>query len=88
MNNFILAICSAIVYALTQYIEKKFVKKETFEPRIALKSTALVFVSVMCGMFLYEQLDLDAIADNTGSVVESMKGSSSAAQVFTDNPSF
>ena len=88
MNNFILAICSAIVYALTQYIEKKIVKKETFEPRIALKSTALVFVSVMCGMFLYEQLDLDAIADTTGSVVESMKGSSSAAQVFTDNPSF
>jgi hypothetical protein len=91
MNTSVLATCVAIIYALAQYADKKFVKKESVDFRALSKSTVLVFLSVVCGVMVYDQLHLDDMSES----LSSFSGGSAAKvaanvapAVFTDNPGF
>jgi amino acid permease len=85
MNTLILATCSCIVYALIHYIDKKIIKKEEHCPRTTFRTSALMFVSIMAGSFLYDQLDLENLSN---SVSEKTTLTGGAPKVFTDNPGF
>ena len=85
MNTLILAVCSCIIYALIHYIDKKIIKKEEYSPRNTFRTTALMFVSIVCGSFIYEQLDLENLSS---SVTEKTGLTGGAPKVFTDNPGF
>ena len=87
MNSLILASCISIIYALMQYIEKKIVKKEaTFDSRAEFKSCVIVFVSCVCGVMIYDQLELDSMSETVSSIKDSAGGGNPA--VFTDAPGF
>ena len=87
MNSLILATCISIIYALMQYIEKKIVNKEpTFDSRAAFKSCAIVFVSCVCGIMIYDQLELDSMSETVSNIKSSVGGANPA--VFTDAPGF
>ena len=64
MNTLILAACSCIIYALIHYIDKKIIKKEEYIPRNTFRTTVLMFVSIVCGSFIYEQLDLENLSSS------------------------
>jgi hypothetical protein len=85
MNTLILAACSCIIYALIHYIDKKIIKKEEYIPRNTFRTTVLMFVSIVCGSFIYEQLDLENLSS---SVSEKTGLAGGVPKVFTDNPGF
>ena len=85
MNTLILAACSCIIYALIHYIDKKIIKKEEYIPRNTFRTTVLMFVSIVCGSFIYEQLELENLSS---SVSEKTGLAGGVPKVFTDNPGF
>ena len=85
MNIFILAACSCIIYALIHYIDKKIIKKEEYSPRNTFRTCVLMFVSIVCGSFIYDQLDLENLSS---SVTDKTGLAGGSPKVFTDNPGF
>ena len=87
MNTVVLAVCSCIIYALIHYVDRKIIKKQEVDTRTTFKTSALMFVSIMIGSFIYDQLDLENMTNSVGSITEGTL-TGGAPKVFTDNPGF
>jgi hypothetical protein len=79
MNNiFLVAGIISVIYFIGKFLEMRYIDNEPKPLKILVRDTLLVYVSVVCGNFIIEQLqpvlnEVD-IQDNP--------------MVFTDNPSF
>lgn len=87
MNTIVLAACSCIIYVIIHYIDRKVIKKQEIDNRNLFRTTAIMFVSIMAGSFVYEHLDLENISNGISSVTDGSL-SSGAPKVFTDSPGF
>jgi len=87
MNTIVLAACSCIIYAIIHYIDRKVIKKQDIDNRNLFRTTAIMFVSIMAGSFVYDQFELENISNGVSSAVDgSLSGGT--PKVFTDNPGF
>ena len=77
-NIFIFAGVISLVFLISKFIEMRFVDKESKPLKFLIRDTVVVYVSVVSGNFVYEQL--------TPAIAENVIGSSPIA--FTDNPPF
>ena len=79
MNNiFLVAGIISVIYFIGKFLEMRYIDNEPKPLKLLVRDTLLVYVSVVCGNFIIEQLqpvlnEVD-IQDNP--------------MVFTDNPSF
>jgi hypothetical protein len=79
MNNiFLVAGIISVIYFIGKFLEMRYIDNEPKPLKILVRDTLLVYVSVVCGNFIIDQLqpvlnEVD-IQDNP--------------LVFTDNPSF
>jgi len=73
---FIIGIAISSIYLIGKFIEMRFILKENKPLKVLFRDTLLVYVSVIVGSFI-----LDQISDGT------MTGGGSP-QVFTNEPSF
>lgn len=79
MNNiFLVAGIVSVIYFIGKFLEMRYIDNEPKPLKIMVRDTLLVYVSVVCGNFIIDQLqpvlnEVD-IQDNP--------------LVFTDNPSF
>ena len=55
-NTFMNACAIAIVYALTKFIEKRFILKEDLVVKDMVRDTVIVYVSSVIGLFIVEQV--------------------------------
>jgi hypothetical protein len=55
-NKFVLALSISIVYSLIKFIEMKFVLKETKPLKTLFRDTVIVYLSVLSGIFIVEQV--------------------------------
>jgi hypothetical protein len=81
-NIFLVAGIISIIFFIAKFLEMRYVDKESKPLKLLIKDTLLVFVSIITGNFIYEQLT-PIISNN---MVES-KGSMPAA-AFTDDAPF
>ena len=97
MNTILVAAFSVTVYALVQIADAKVIQKEKPNPKAIMRRCALMFVSVLAGLALYDQFGplVSQIGDKIESVGSSGNGTggsgtggSGNAKVFTDNPGF
>jgi hypothetical protein len=80
-NIFFIACIISLVFLVFKFIEMRFVDKESKPLKYLIRDTLLVYVSVILGSFVLDQLR------PVLSEVEGMTGGGSPA-VFVDNPSF
>ena len=79
MNNiFLVAGIISVIFFIVKFLEMRFVDKESKPLKFLIRDTVVVYVSVVSGNFVYEQL--------TPAIAENVIGSSPIA--FTDNPPF
>ena len=76
MSVFITGVAVACAYLLFRFIEMRFILKENKPLKVLFRDTLLVYVSVIVGSFV-----IDQIADG------SMTGGGTP-QVFTNDPAF
>lgn len=55
-SNFVLALAISIVYGLIKFIEMKFILKETKPLKTLFRDVVIVYLSVLCGIFIVEQV--------------------------------
>ena len=55
-NNYVLALSISIVYGLIKFIEMKFILKEKKPLKVLFRDTVIVYLSVLCGIFVIEQV--------------------------------
>lgn len=79
-NIFILAGVIAFVFLIVKFIEMRFVEKEAKPLKLLMRDALFVYISVIFGYFLLEQLK--PVIQHGGASV------SSTPTVFTDNPGF
>ena len=77
---FAIAAVIAIIFLIGKFIEMRFVDKENKPLKFLIRDALLVYVSVVSGYYILEQLN-PVIINNGG-------GKSPVTQVFTDNPEF
>ena len=77
MNIFVIAVVVSVVFLIIKFIEMRFVEKENKPLKLLIRDTLVVYMSVISGFFIFEQL-------NNG--VASVSGG--APPVFVDNPEF
>jgi hypothetical protein len=77
-NIFLIAGLIAVIFLVFKFLEMRYVDKDTKPLKILIKDSLLVFICVIFGNFILEQLK--PVID------ESMAQSNPAA--FTDNPPF
>jgi len=79
MNNiFLVAGIISVIFFIVKFLEMRFVDKESKPLKFLIRDTLIVYVSVVSGNFVYEQL--------TPVIAENAIGSTPIA--FTDNPPF
>jgi len=78
-NIFIIAAVVSVIFIISKFIEMRFIEKESKPLKLLIRDALLVYVSVVSGYFILEQLN--PIMQNGGS-------SSVVTPVFTDNPEF
>ena len=78
-NIFIIAAVISVIFIIAKFIEMRFIEKESKPLKLLIRDALLVYVSVVSGYFILQQLK--PIMQDGGS-------SSVATQVFTDNPEF
>jgi hypothetical protein len=79
MNNiFLVAGLMSVIFFISKFLEMRYVDKETKPLKLLVKDSLLVFVCVLAGNFILEQVK-PVIAEN-------MPQMNPAA--FTDNPPF
>lgn len=77
-NIYIISLVIAFVYLLAKFVEMRVIKKESTPLKELVTDTIFVFVSVVCGDFIFRQMQpLGEIILGDGNV-----------QAFTDNPTF
>ena len=77
-NLFMNAGAIAIIFLIIKFIEMRFVDKENKPLKELIKDTLIVYISVLSGYYLLEQLS---------PMMETVGGNNSPA-VFTGNPEF
>jgi hypothetical protein len=75
-NMFFIAGIISIVFLIAKFVEMRFVDKESKPLKLLIRDALLVYFSVICGIFVLEQL---RPMNSEGPV---------SPQVFTDNPEF
>lgn len=79
VNIFMIALIIAIVFLVIKFIEMRFIDKESKPLKLLIRDTLLVYLSVVAGYFILEQLK-PVIQNGSGTIINT--------PVFTDNPGF
>ena len=77
-NIFLVAGIISVIFFIVKFLEMQYIEKESKPLKVLIKDALVVYVSVVAGNFILEQLS-PVIKDS--SVVES-------PAAFTDNPPF
>jgi hypothetical protein len=77
-NIFLVAGIISIIFFVVKFLEMRYVEKESKPLKILIRDALVVYVSVVAGIFVFEQL--------TPVIKETVVPSSPIA--FTDNPPF
>lgn len=77
-NIFLIAGIVAGIFCLCKFIEMRFIEKEDKPFKLLIRDSLIVYISVICGHFMIDQLApfMDDAVTN------------SAPNVFVDNPAF
>ena len=57
MSSFILAGIISVLYALFRFLEMRFILKETKPLKFILRDAIIVYLSVIAGIFIMEQVE-------------------------------
>lgn len=76
-NIFIISAVISIIFLIAKFIEMRFIEKENKPLKLLIRDTLLVYVSVICGYFVVNQVK--PVVQNAGGNV---------TPVFTDLPDF
>jgi len=79
VNIFMIALIIAIVFLVIKFIEMRFIDKESKPLKLLIRDALLVYLSVVAGYFILEQLK--PVIQNGGTDIIN-------TPVFTDNPGF
>jgi hypothetical protein len=79
-NVFIIAAIISFIYLIAKFIEMRFIEKENKPLKFLIRDSLLVYLSVIFGNFVIEQLK--------PVIQEGGEGAISNPAVFTDNPGF
>lgn len=79
MNNiFIIAGIISVIFLLGKFIEMRFIEKESKPLKLLIRDSLIVYISVICGHFVLEQLKPVMTGGDVPNVTP----------IFTDNPEF
>ena len=78
-NIFIIAAVVSVIFIITKFIEMRFIEKESKPLKLLIRDALLVYLSVVSGYFILQQLK---------PIMQEGGNSDVATQVFTDNPEF
>jgi hypothetical protein len=78
-NIFVIAGIIAVIFFIVKFLEMRFVDKESKPLKFLVRDTLVVYVSVVAGNFIYEQVT---------PVFEQTVATTSSPIAFTDNPPF
>lgn len=78
-NIFIIASLIAFFYLILKFIEMRFIEKENKPLKELIKDTLFVYLCVLLGNFIVEQINPSLLGKET---------TNSVTQVFTDSPGF
>uniref|UniRef100_A0A6C0EW95 Uncharacterized protein n=1 Tax=viral metagenome TaxID=1070528 RepID=A0A6C0EW95_9ZZZZ len=78
-NVFIVAGIISFTFIITKFIEMRFIEKENKPLKLLIRDALLVYFSVICGYFIFDQLNPIIINGVEGNKI---------TPVFTDNPEF
>jgi hypothetical protein len=78
-NIFVVAGIISVIFFIVKFLEMRFVEKESKPLKLLVRDTLVVYVSIVAGNFVYEQV--------TPAIAETVVGTS-APIAFTDNPPF
>ena len=76
-NIFIISAVISIIFLIAKFIEMRFIEKENKPLKLLIRDTLLVYVSVICGYFVVNQVK--PVVQNAGGNI---------TPVFTDLPDF
>jgi len=79
-NIFVVAAVISVIFFIVKFIEMRFVDKESKPLKFLIRDSLLVYLSVIFGNFVIEQLK--PVIQDGG------EGAISNPAVFTDNPGF
>ena len=77
-NIFIIASVIAFFYLIIKFIEMRFIEKDNKPIKVLIKDTLVVYLCVILGNFIVEQINPSLLGEETNTVT----------QVFTDTPGF
>ena len=77
-NIFLIAAIISIIFLILKFIEMRYIEKESKPLKLLIKDTLLVFICVIAGNFILEQVK-PVIAENMPQINPA---------AFTDNPPF
>ena len=78
-NIFVVAGIISVIFFIVKFLEMRFVEKESKPLKFLIRDTLVVYVSVVAGNFVYEQV--------TPAIAETVAGATQPI-AFTDNPPF
>jgi hypothetical protein len=73
---FLIAAIVSIIFFIAKFMEMRFIEKENKPLKLLMRDSLLVYVSVVCGYFILDQLK------------PVMQHGAGNTMVFTDNPEF
>ena len=76
MANFLLATVIAVIYIIFLFLEMRFILKENKPLKLLFRDGILVYLSVLLGSFIYQEL-----MSSSRSIIKT-------PSVFTDTPDF
>jgi len=78
-NIFVVAGIISVIFFIVKFLEMRFIEKESKPLKLLVRDTLVVYVSIVAGNFVYEQV--------TPAIAETVAGNSIPI-AFTDNPPF
>jgi TctA family transporter len=78
-NIFVIAGIIAVIFLIIKFIEMRFIEKENKPLKLLIRDALVVYISVIVGYFILEQVK---------PVIQSAGEGASVTPVFTDNPGF
>jgi ABC-type phosphate transport system permease subunit len=77
-NIFLVAGIISVIFFIAKFLEMQYIEKESKPLKVLIRDTLVVYVSVVFGIFILEQLN-PVIKETSSSV---------SPAAFTDNPPF
>lgn len=81
-NMFLIAGIISVIYFIGKFLEMRYLEEEPLPPKYLIRDTLLVYVSVVGGLFVADQLKPMLGGGNTATNVPVVQ------LAFTDDPSF